>query len=124
MELRAPSSIKWFDKRATIGKGNARATTAASSLIAIDSARGGRSVVPIKNGVADYGALPKGKLQVRAFPFAEVWIGNEKRGATPFPDVELVQGEYTVTLKYEGKTEKKKIVIKGGATERVNVRFE
>ena len=126
VRLRAPEHVRWLEGTAALGGGNLsvplkRSTT---SLTAIDGKRGVRSRVPVVDGVADYGALPKGRIQIRATPYAEIFLGTEARGSTPFHDVEVVVGEYAVTLKNKGRSEKRTVTVKEGAVARVDVRFD
>ena len=83
-----------------------------------------RSRVPIVRGVADYEALPKGRIQIRAVPYAEILLGSEPRGSTPYQDVEVVVGEYTVTLRNKGRTERRTVSVKAGGVAKVEVRFD
>jgi eukaryotic-like serine/threonine-protein kinase len=126
VELRGPGHVQWLSGKSTLGTGslNANVDARARTVFALDTKRGGRSEVRIQNGVADYASVPRGKLQIRAFPFAEVFVGKERIGNTPFPDVPLTAGTYTVTLKYEKRVETRKVTIRGQQTERITVRFE
>ncbi len=85
-------------------------------LYAVDRRTGGRSRVPIKNGVADASALQKGKLAVRVFPYAEVKVGRRPLGSTPFPPVSLVEGTYWLTFTHDDKTVTKEAVVRPGDT--------
>ncbi|OGQ25620.1 MAG: hypothetical protein A2138_22485 [Deltaproteobacteria bacterium RBG_16_71_12] len=125
IELRAPATVRWADAAASLGSGARRATVKSSTafLTAVDVKRGVRSRVPVVRGVADYGALPKGRIQVRATPYAEIFLGSEPRGSTPYHDVEVVAGEYTLTLKNRGREEKRTVTVKAGEVARVDVRF-
>lgn len=126
VEVRGPASARWLAAGKEVGKGDGQVTIPerVQELVAVESKRGGRVNVPIANGVADFSKAPRGKLQVRAFPYATVTIGTEKLGNTPFPDVELPAGQYTITLGYGTKSEKKTVTIKPRQTERITVRFE
>lgn len=121
----APAGIQWFAGAKQLGKGGATFQLPAdtTSLIAVDSKRGGRATVPIVNGVANYGALPKGKIHPRANPFAEVFLGSELLGTTPFAAVEVVAGKYTLRFVSEGKEEQRIVEVNAGETVKVAVDF-
>ena len=126
IKLKAPAHIRWQDGPRALGEGSTRASVprAATSLYAVDPRRGVRSRVPIVRGVADYEALPKGRIQIRAVPYAEILLGSEPRGSTPYQDVEVVVGEYTVTLRHKGRTERRTVSVKAGGVAKVEVRFD
>ncbi|MCC7073476.1 MAG: serine/threonine protein kinase [Deltaproteobacteria bacterium] len=125
VELRAPAAVRWLDGNDALGSGNlsVKLKRGTAYLSAVDRKRGGRSKVPIANGVADYGALPKGRIKVRATPYAEIFLGTESRGSTPYHDVEVVAGEYTLTLKNRGREERRTVTVKPGEVARVEVEF-
>ena len=125
IQLKAPAAIHWREGSVSLGDGTRGAAVKRSTsyLTAIDGKRGVRSRVPIVRGIADYGALPKGRIQVRVTPYADIFLGSEPRGSTPYHDVEVVAGEYTVTLKNRGYEEKRTVTVKAGEISRVDVRF-
>ncbi|MBI1946348.1 MAG: serine/threonine protein kinase [Deltaproteobacteria bacterium] len=125
VELRAPPAVRWADGATALGGGDRRVVLNAATrfLTAVDGKRGVRSRVPIVKGVADYGALPRGRLQIRATPYADILLGSEPRGSTPYHDVEVVAGEYTVTLRNRGREERRTVTVKPGEVTRVDVRF-
>lgn len=124
--LAGPAHVRWSLKGTALrtGPGSAAIPASVQALTATDTITGGRIQVPVVNGKADVASVPRGKLQVRAFPYAEVSIGTMKVGTTPFPDVELPSGHYTVTLRYEGKTETRTVTVSPRQTERITVRYE
>ncbi len=125
VELRAPAAVRWLDGDAALGSGNRSVKLGRTTrfVSAVDGKRGVRSRVPILHGVADYAALPRGRIKVRATPYAEIYLGAEHRGSTPYHDVEVVAGEYTLTLKNRGREEKRTVTVKPGDVARVEVQF-
>ena len=125
MSLRAPSHVVWeTESGASLGRGS-RAVSVPSStarLIAIDPITGGRSSVAVADEV-DFAALPRGTVQARANPFADVTVGTKSLGTTPFPPIELVAGRYTLVFTYEGRSEKRVVEVKPGETTRIGVDF-
>ncbi|MBI1947653.1 MAG: serine/threonine protein kinase [Deltaproteobacteria bacterium] len=122
-----PKWVQWQTKAGKrLGSGTSVLAVPAgvSQIVALDTRRGGRSVVDVKGGAADYGKLPRGKLQVRAAPFADVFLGSEALGTTPFAPVELVEGSYVVVFRHGGKEQKEKVEVKGGQTVRSSASFE
>jgi hypothetical protein len=113
----APEGIRWeSSKGKVLGKGSAGVVLpdGAVSAVAVDGATGGRSVVQVVGGTLDYGALKKGRLVVRAQPYADVRLAQKNLGSTPFDPVSLVEGSYTVTLSYEGKKVEQQITVTPG----------
>lgn len=126
LDLRAPAGVRWLDGTDVLGSGNLRVQVKRTTrfLTAVDQKRGARSRVPVVDGVADYGALPKGRIKVRATPYAEIFLGSEARGSTPYQDMEVVTGEYTLTLKNRGREEKRTVTVRPGDVARIEVRFD
>jgi len=94
------------------------------SIVAVDGKRGARTVVAVPaSGAVDYAALPRGKLVVRANPYADVFLAKDALGTTPFPALDVVAGTYTVRLVYQKREEKKVIEVKAGSEARVIVDF-
>ena len=126
VELRGPAGIKW-----TAGKGRALATGNGSaelpadlgSVSSLDPRRGVKTTVAIEGGVADYAKAPRGKLDLRAFPFAEVFLGSEALGLTPLPPLIAVTGTYTVRFVYKGREEKRTVTLGRDRIERIVVDF-
>lgn len=128
VEVRAPSHVKWLDARTgkALGSGNATLSLDASAkrVVAYDTKRAGKTTVTLGADAVDYAKLPRGQLQVRASPYAEVFLGKESLGTTPLSGVSLVAGSYTVKLVWQQATETKTIEIKPDAIERVTHRFQ
>ena len=123
----APRWVQWQSKGGKrLGSGTAvlAVPVGTTQIVALDTQRGGRSVVDIKGGAADYGKLPRGKLQVRAAPFADVFLGSVALGQTPFAPVDLVEGSYLVVFRHEGKEQKVRVDVKGGQLARAAASFE
>ena len=123
---RAPAGIQWLgDGSKVLGTGatQLKVPVGTKQIVALDKKRGGRSIVPIKGNIADYGALPRAKVHPRANPYADVYLGSEKLGTTPFAPVEVVVGKYTLRF-VKGKSEQKRTVdVKPGDIVRVIVDF-
>lgn len=126
VRARAPGGIQWqVDGRgAGAGTTTIRVPVGTTSLLAVDKKRGGRSVVPVVDGVADFGALPRGKIHPRANPYAEVFLGSELLGTTPFPALEAPVGSYTLRFVHDGKQEKRTVEVTKDAVVRVSVSFD
>jgi serine/threonine protein kinase len=124
VELRGPEHIVWLLDGATIGKGSTRASIRAdaSSVLARDSTNGGVSRVRVVGNVADYAKLGKGKVWFQAKPYADVSLGKRALGSTPMEPLELTEGSYVATLKFEQKVRTEKFEVTPGAT--VHVRAD
>ena len=85
-----------------------------AAVVAVDGATGGRSTVPVVAGKADWNALGKGRLAVRAQPYADVKLGAKNLGTTPFDPLALPVGDYKLVLNYEGKLVEKTFSITAG----------
>jgi len=123
----APRWVQWQTKggkRLGTGTSVLAVPAGTTQIVAVDTQRGGRSVVDVKGGAADYSKLPHGKLQVRAAPFADVFLGSVALGPTPFAPVDLVEGSYLVVFRHEGKEQKVRVDVKGGQTARASASFE
>ena len=125
VQAKAPPQVQWSTKggkRLGTGTGPLTVPKELTEVIATDPKLSLRTKVPIRGGVADYGALPKGKLSVFAFPFAEVYAGKKSLGATPFiPPKKLKVGRYRLRLVHEGKVKQKTVVITAGKTAKLKV---
>lgn len=118
VRLDGPASVKWstvdgkyLGQGAVIAAAVPEGTT---SVVAVDGRRGVRSAVPVKDGVADYAALPKGELVVRARPWADVTLGIEALGQTPITGVPLVAGTYKVELVWNDVKKVKSVKVAPG----------
>ncbi len=113
----APDGIRWESKGGKLlgkGDGGVVLPDGASFAIAVDPATGGRSKVSLSGGKLDYSALKKGRLVVRAQPYADVKLGSKNLGTTPFAPLSLVEGDYTVVLTGDGKKAERKVTIEAG----------
>jgi hypothetical protein len=79
--VKAPASVRWETERgAKLGAGSTSLALAAGQtrIVAHDGARGGRVVVDVTPGATvDWEALPRGRLDVRVEPYADVLLGAE-----------------------------------------------
>ena len=95
----------------------------ATSVVALDVKRGVKTVVALDDDVADYAKAPRGKLDLRAFPFAEAFLGSEGLGLTPLPPISAVAGSYKIRFVYKGREEVRTVVLGRDRIERVVVDF-
>jgi serine/threonine-protein kinase len=92
--------------------------------VARDTQRGGKVLVDVTaGGSVDWDALPRGRLDVRVEPWADVVLGSEKLGTTPLAPTPVVAGTYTVVLVYEGQRIEKSVDVVAGRDTRVTHRF-
>ena len=70
--------------------------------------------MPVTGGKVDLEALGKGRLAVRAQPFADVKLGQKDLGTTPFDPLSLPPGDYKAVLTYEGKVVEKTFTVTAG----------
>jgi serine/threonine-protein kinase len=114
----APESIRWESiKGKALGKGSAGILVpdGNGAVVAVDPVTGGRTTMTVNAGqTLDYGAVGKGRLAVRAQPFADVKLGAKNLGTTPFDPLALPAGDYVAILNYEGKIVEKPFTITGG----------
>ncbi len=123
---RGPSQISWrLPSGKEIGTGSTSLSVppGTGSLLAVDKRTGGSSTVPVSARI-DYGDIARATLDVRAFPFAEVWLGNQRLGSTPLDPIALPEGHYRVTLKYKDQKKVERVTLKGGDTTKVKVVFK
>ena len=107
-----------------LGRGSVTTRLADRSVIAVDIVTGGRSVVPIVDGVADHGALATGQLDVRVHPWAEVHVGERAFGTTPLrPLPTLAVGRYRVRLVHEADERTVDVVVEAGKATPVRADF-
>lgn len=126
ISARAPTGIAWQIGGRTGGTGNTTllAPPGTKAVVAVDARREGRSTVPVQSGIADYNDLPHGKINPRAGPYADVFLGQEPLGTTPFAPVEVPVGKYTLRFVYKGREERRSVEVKANETVRVKVDFE
>lgn len=124
LPVRAPPHIEWRTLSGKLlgkGSGTLDVPAGTSTLVIVDPRRGGRTRVPIRGRRIEYEKLPKGTLDVRVFPFAEVFLGGERIGSTPVPPIRVVAGHYTLKLRHEGKTRRVEVDVGAGQVKRVKV---
>jgi hypothetical protein len=109
---------------AELGRGTAALRVAAGTrtIVAVDAKTGGSARVSVAPAV-DYGKLPRGTLEIRAFPFADVELGREKLGTTPVAPRDLVAGTYQIVLRLEGRVVKRTVKVEPGKIQRVMVKM-
>jgi hypothetical protein len=125
--VRGPARIQWLlqGRVARSGAGALEVPGTARSVQARDSRRGVTSTIPIVDDVADYDALPRASLLLRARPWAKVSLGEESLGQTPLQPVEVVPGRYTVRFTRPDKEVVRTVEVgSGGGTVKVNVDME
>ena len=121
-----PSYVRWLlpsGRRVGSGSGKFSVPASTRSIIAFNTKTRAKSTVPLRSTV-DYAALPKGKLDVRAYPYADVYAGSVKLGTTPFSPLRLPVGTYDLKLKYQGQTQRRRVQIKAQKATRVKVRVQ
>ena len=126
LRVSGPSYVEWRTTSGRLlGKGHAtlELPSRTSTIVAIDTRRGGKTRVPVKEQLA-YEKLPSGTLDVRVFPFAEVYLGRQKIGPTPVDPIKVVAGHYTLKLKHEGKTRSVDVDVNPGEVKRVKVNLQ
>lgn len=65
-------------------------------------------------GVADWDALPRVPLLLRARPWASVRLGEEELGQTPLQPVRVVPGRYRVVFEQEGRVVTRVVDVRAG----------
>jgi eukaryotic-like serine/threonine-protein kinase len=126
VELRAPAGVRWSTVRGkALGTGALQVELPAEqkSVVATDPKRGVRSTLAIVGGAVDYARAPRGKLDLRAFPYAEVFLGGESLGVTPLAPLAAVAGTYSIRFVYKDKEQKRSVTLGADKTERVIVDF-
>jgi Protein kinase domain len=123
--VKAPPEVQWLAEGRGVGSGSGtvQVPAGASKLVAWDKKRGVKTTVPLGSGSIDYSKLPRGKIQPRVKPFAEVFLGQVSIGTTPFAAVDVVAGTYTVRFVYKDKEQVKSIEIPAGGVVRPLVDF-
>lgn len=126
VELRGPRTVSWSTMDGhRLGSGNLKARVRGSSVVAVDGATGARCTVPVATGVAAFDALPTGALDVRANPYADVWVGARALGTTPIrPLPRLPACTYQVRLVYETTERMETVRIAAGGTTPLRVDME
>ena len=124
---KAPAHVRWeTEKGVRLGVGSTPLALAPGTtrVIARDTHTGGRIVVDVQpGGIVDWDTLPRGRLDVRVDPWAEVLLGDEKLGTTPITPLAVVAGTYVVVLVYEGQRVEKTVDVLAGRDTRLTHRF-
>jgi serine/threonine-protein kinase len=112
LAVNAPSWVQWQGRNGESygsGKGTIRIPESVKTLVAYDTKRSGKTRIPVDKSTksVDWSKLPKQELDIRVRPYAEVFLGKERLGVTPFDPVTVVAGVYEVkfVLKKQVKTQ-------------------
>jgi hypothetical protein len=118
----APSRVRWFVGESVVGVGTGSVFVPAgtTNLVAEDMRWKVRSTVPINGGVADYGALPTGQVQlVRTSDRIKVTLGDDD--VSRQRKLKLVAGHYVFKVEKAGSKKELPVEIKGGETVSLDV---
>jgi hypothetical protein len=96
------------------GAGVAAVPAGTRRVVGFDPRRGVQSEVPIDGGVADWDALPRVPLLLRARPWASVRLGEEELGQTPLQPVRVVPGRYRVRFEQDGRVVTRVVEVRAG----------
>lgn len=120
-----PAAITWKGLSANKqGDGKVMVRASATSITATDARRGSTHLVPIVHGVADFDALPRGELVVRAVPQAALFLANESIGTTPpAKSVSLPVGDYTVKLVFQDKVKTARVKVTADAKAEIRMKM-
>ena len=124
VRTKAPQNVEWRSRANRVlgkGTGTLQMPKGDDVLIAYDKVRKIKTKLSVRDGAIDYEDAPRGTLEVRLFPFGEVYIGKEKLGTTPFPPVKLVVGRYRLRIVYEGKEREELVSIREGKSTKVKL---
>jgi serine/threonine-protein kinase len=124
--LMAPATVEWIGPNGEnlgVGTRTVRMAEGARTVTAVDTKRGGRTRVAIEAHTTkvEYAKLPHQQLQVRARPFAEVFLGKERLGITPLEPVDVVAGSYELRFVYKKTTRVEHVDVKPNKPAAVNV---
>jgi serine/threonine-protein kinase len=126
IELKGPANIAWFalDGR-KLGAGSTKQRVHGHVVVAVDSITGARCTVAVERGVAHWDSVGTGALDVRANPYAHVYVGGRDLGITPLkPLPQLPACTLHVKLVYESKTRTESVRVSPNKTTSVRVDFE
>lgn len=118
----APARVRWLvgDTVVGLGAGSVFVPPGTTNLVAEDMRWKVRSTVPINAGVADYGALPTGQVQlVRTNDRIKVTLGDDD--VSRQRKLKLVAGRYVFKVEKAGSTKDLPVEIKGGETVSLDV---
>lgn len=123
VRVNGPRGLRWLlDGRAlSVSRGAVRVPSDTRHLDVVDPRTGGRSRVPVVDGVADYSRLPSGSAFFLVRPWAKVRIGGLDLGATPFDPVTLPVGRYQAELTLEDRTVTRAFEIEAGQQTAIRV---
>lgn len=122
VKLVGPPWVRWSAGGKALGAGTLEARVHKKLVTALDTSTGGKIGVTVKHNEARFDAVPKGTLEVRAEPYADVFLGTRALGTTPLkPRPELPAGEYRVRLRYEEQERTVPVVIRTGQNTVVRV---
>jgi hypothetical protein len=118
----APSRVRWLvgDAVVGLGAGSVFVPAGTTNLVAEDLRWKVRSTVAINGGVADYGALPTGQVQlVRTSDRIKVTLGDDD--VSRQRKLKLVAGHYVFKVEKAGSKKELPVEIKGGETVSLDV---
>ncbi len=124
LEVRAPAHIAWIVGGRVVARGIGSITLPPGkhAVLARDTTRDVDTLVPVTGRRIDYQKLPRGTLDVRVFPTAQIWAGRDRLGEAPLK-ISVVAGRYKLRLK-DGDVEATKVVeVAGGKVTPVRVRL-
>ena len=124
VRTKAPRRIEWRSLANQVlgkGTGTLKIPEGDDALLAYDMLRKIKTKLAIRGGGVDYEDAPRGTLEVRLFPYGDVYIGEEKLGTTPFAPVKLVAGRYLLRIVYEGKEREERVSISEGKSTKVKL---
>jgi serine/threonine protein kinase len=122
--LRGPARIAWSAGGRALrnGPGDVVIPAGTKRVTGFDPRRGVQSEVVVSGGVADWDALPRVSLLLRARPWANVRLGDENLGQTPLQPVRVVPGRYRVRFEQDDKVVVRVVDVRADAAEvKVNV---
>lgn len=119
-----PATVTWKGLGNKPGDDKITVRASALTVIAVNARHGSTHDVPIVDGVADFNALPKGELVVRATPQATLFLANESIGTTPpAKPIKLPVGDYTVKLVFQDKVKKARVNVTAGARAEIRMKM-
>jgi hypothetical protein len=115
--VQGPDRIRWAlgGRPLRNGPGVAVVPAGTRALQGRDPRRDVVSPVPIVDGAADWDALPRVSLLLRARPWASVRLGEEELGQTPLQPIRVVPGRYRVRFENNGRVVLRTVDVEAGA---------
>lgn len=119
----APSDVVWKLGKRTLGTGEAtfEVPEGTTSLTAFHKRRKVRTRVPLRGDSVSYRDAPMGTLDIRVFPFAVVYAGEERLLKVPAPPKEVPVGTYKLRIEHDGKSKTETVTVSAGKTTKVRV---